>query len=149
MIKDITSDQWEWCLRTNGTYIDCPIAERQDKNFAVIAENPSYIDVQYIKLKVGHGNYDVFTYNPTTKANDPQPAEVVCLERFLENGTFIHDCDMHINATVPKVSHTIFIIKYNPNSNLTLPEIEGNKEVLVSDYESFDFLGSSTDGFLF
>ena len=56
---------------------------------------------------------------------------------------------MHINATIPRYLHTIYVIKYNPNSNLTLPEIEGNKGVLVSDYETYDFLGSSTDGMLF
>ena len=64
IIKNFTSDKWEWCLRTNGTYVDCPVVNGTKKNMAVIAENPSYVETEYIKLKVSHGNYDVMKYDP-------------------------------------------------------------------------------------
>jgi hypothetical protein len=57
--------KWEWCARTNGTYIDCPLAERTTQSFVVVAQNPSAVDIQYVKLKVAHGNYNVQVFNET------------------------------------------------------------------------------------
>ena len=45
LIKTVSSDKWDWCLRTNGTYVDCPINGNTNKNFATIVENPSYLSV--------------------------------------------------------------------------------------------------------
>jgi hypothetical protein len=55
----IKTAEWEWCERTNGTYIDCPVASRPTKNFLIAAHNPSLVDQKYIRVKVSHGNYDV------------------------------------------------------------------------------------------
>ena len=55
--------------------------------------------------------------------NVPAPAEVICLERFLENGTFIHDCDMHINTLVPADGFTVVIVTYNTSTDISLPEL--------------------------
>ena len=73
-------------------------------------QNPSTVVTEYIKLKVEHGHYDVYVYNPLTGDNDTAPAEVICLERFLENGTHIHDCDMHVDAKVPADGFTVLIV---------------------------------------
>jgi len=35
---------WEWCLRTNGTYVNCPIEDHEFENVVLAVYNPSSID---------------------------------------------------------------------------------------------------------
>ena len=118
-------------------------------NFAVVVENPTYVETQYMKLKVSHGNYDVYRFNPDTGKNEKQPAEVICLERYLEDGSFIHDCDMHINATVARYSHTIILLEYNKATNLELEERAVGLNIIESDYEKYTYLGTREEGIVF
>jgi len=60
----ISADSWTWCLRTNSTYADCPIAEHSDNStFVVAVHNPAMISMQMISIPVKHGNYKVSSYN--------------------------------------------------------------------------------------
>lgn len=85
-------DAWEWCQRTNGTYLDCPIANRTTNNFTVFAHNPSTVPTDYIKIRTAHGNYDVYEYDMDKQIK--LPAEAICHNKFLENGTSIQDCEI-------------------------------------------------------
>lgn len=80
-------DKWEWCQRLNGTYLDCPIADRTDKNFVLFAHNPSQTPVEYLRVKTSHGHYDVVEY--VNDAPVKLPAEAICISKYLENGTHI------------------------------------------------------------
>lgn len=58
--SNYTSDDWSWCYSMNGTYLDCPIANNTNQNHIVAVHNPSLADLYYLKLKVSHGNYNVY-----------------------------------------------------------------------------------------
>ena len=36
-----TSGDFEWCLRTNGTYLDCPLNGKTEDDFILGIHNPS------------------------------------------------------------------------------------------------------------
>ena len=151
-IRGFESEKYEWCERTNGTYLDCPIAEKTTQNFAVVVYNPTY-DQRYMKLKVAHGNYDVYAYEPHLKKNVPVDAEVICLERALENGTVIHDCDMHIDVTtswkIANYKFTVIILEYNPGTDLELPELADGIVQIESKNERYTYFGTSKNGLVF
>lgn len=52
-----TSGRLEWCLISNGTYLDCPIKGKSKSDFIIALHNPSTIDREYIKIKVAHSHY--------------------------------------------------------------------------------------------
>ena len=57
--------KWEWCLKENSTYLDCPIAKYQDvqTNFIVAVHNPSMIPLKYARIALPHGNFDVYGFD--------------------------------------------------------------------------------------
>ena len=68
MIKEQVMSQteiggkWEMCDRTNGTYLNCPIAnfslnEGESLNFAM--HNPSSIELKMAQISVPHPNFRV------------------------------------------------------------------------------------------
>jgi len=79
------SIQWQQCLKTNGTYLDCPIGKHQDDPslvMAVVVHNPSSHDVSQIKIAVPKKEYSakifdkakgefVAVESPTVCMNDP------------------------------------------------------------------------------
>ena len=76
----IKTADWMWCERLNGTYLDCPIASNQNKNFLIVAHNPSLVDQKYIKAKVSHGNYDVKVWDPSKQVFIAvSKAAVICI----------------------------------------------------------------------
>jgi lysosomal alpha-mannosidase len=120
----ITTDQWLWCTAMNGTYNDCPIADNQTGTHLVSVHNPSLIDIPYLKMKVSHGNYQVYYVNMTTTQTELVSAAVICAPRLLDNGTLVEDCDMHVNATVPANHLSFFLVEYNTTVNITVNATE-------------------------
>jgi hypothetical protein len=55
------------------------LANRTTQNFVMVAQNPSSVPVQYLKVKVSHGNYNVTVYNESQNMLVSVPAEVICL----------------------------------------------------------------------
>ena len=53
------------------------------------------------------------------------PAEVICIERFLENGTFIHDCELFVNTLIQANNFTLIYLNYNPTVNIAINETQG------------------------
>ena len=79
---NISSNQWTWCERLNGTYLDCPISTYSISDHVIVSHNPSLVDQKYLKLKVPHGNWNVSIWDvqnqmfvATTKAS------VICVPR--------------------------------------------------------------------
>jgi hypothetical protein len=84
--SNITNATWEWCLKSNGTYLDCPINKYPQKDFIVVAHNPSIIDYQYMRFKVSHAHYNVFLWNQQnlTYTDISTQAAVICVDRYIE-----------------------------------------------------------------
>ena len=61
----VSSENWMWCERLNGTYLDCPISDNQQSNLMITVHNPSMVDQKYFKIKVSHGNYVVKIFDTT------------------------------------------------------------------------------------
>lgn len=76
-------------------------------------------------------------------------AEAVCLERYLENGTFIHDCDLHIEAKVPANSYTIIKVEYDFLTDVELPENAIGNVTVENDVEKYTYLGENVFGTVF
>jgi hypothetical protein len=59
---------WEWCFKSNSSYLDCPIASQpaHKTKLLVAVHNPSLIPIEHIKLAVPHANYSVHVFNPFT-----------------------------------------------------------------------------------
>jgi hypothetical protein len=60
---------WEWCVRENSTYLDCPTAEYSaTANIMVGVFNPATNGpTDYLQVPVRHGNYDVSVYSSSLK----------------------------------------------------------------------------------
>ena len=61
----ISSGQWLWCERQNGTYLDCPVNQYPQSTHLIVSHNPAMVDQKYLKVKVPHGNYQVSVWNVT------------------------------------------------------------------------------------
>jgi predicted membrane-bound dolichyl-phosphate-mannose-protein mannosyltransferase len=48
-----TKSQWQWCIRENSTYLDCPTSEYANStNILIAAFNPSADPSDYLSLPV-------------------------------------------------------------------------------------------------
>lgn len=130
-------DQWEWCQRLNGTYLDCPVATRTAESFAVFVHNPSQVTSKYLRVKTPHAHYDVYEQDLDKKTN--LPAEAICLNKFLENGTHIYDCDFFVTKEV--TSTNIIVFEYNPNVNRVINVTAEPPLAIKNDVETFTYLG--------
>jgi hypothetical protein len=97
----VSSNEWVWCERLNGTYLDCPISEKNKSDHIIVSHNPSLVDQKYLKLKVPHPNWVVSVWSSdkqifvaTTKA------KVICVPRQIEGYQMVNDCDLHIKTLV-------------------------------------------------
>jgi hypothetical protein len=133
--------RWEWCHRLNGTYLDCPIANRTTNNFVVFAHNPSTEPVEYIKIKTSHANYDVVEY--VNDAPVKLPAEAICISKYLENGTHIQDCDLFVNVKI--VSTKRIEVNYNSKVDLSIPETTEGVLKIANQNETYTYLGTDAD----
>ena len=105
--------------------------------------------MEYVTLKTSHGHYDAYQYNATSKKYDLMRAEAICLERFLENGTFLHDCDFHIEVKVPANSYTILTLYYDILTNHELTENAIGNVTVENDFEKYTYIGENAFGTLF
>lgn len=64
-----SATEWDWCHRTNATYLDCPIAASKGGNTSMLAivHNPATIVNNYLTIKVPHGHFEVKSFNSGTK----------------------------------------------------------------------------------
>lgn len=137
-----SSDSWSWCLRMNGTYLDCPIAENQKIAHIVAAYNPSLIDSPYLKLKVSHGNYAVYKINSETGILELLNAAVFCSSRLVESGNIVKDCEMHVEALLAGDALSFLLIQYNLKQDLTVKADTSSKTPSIgSDFETIKYKG--------
>jgi hypothetical protein len=69
------NDGWQQCLKTNSTYLDCPIGSIQPydlEKFHVAVHNPSSLDMQSLEFAVPNNmDFDVSFYNQTSESFYP------------------------------------------------------------------------------
>jgi len=77
-----SESSWDLCARTNSTYLDCPVATKQDSEepytMSVAIHNPSANSINHATFAVEHGNYDVKGFNSESQEFENVPAEVLC-----------------------------------------------------------------------
>jgi len=54
------------------------------------------MNVPSIRMKVAHGNYDVFSLNPQTGEKTTANAAVICFNRKTESGDVLDACELNI-----------------------------------------------------
>jgi len=70
---------WQQCLKTNSTYLDCPIADYDlSQPITVAVHNPSSLDVSVAKMAVPHGKFHVEKFDYQTQEFIPAQADVHC-----------------------------------------------------------------------
>lgn len=61
MAKDrgiIKNKEWEWCFKTNSTYLDCPVANYpKEASFIVAIHNPSMQGISISSVKTRSSKY--------------------------------------------------------------------------------------------
>jgi len=96
------NEDWKQCLKTNSTYLDCPVASKslnESWSMNVAVHNPSTVDLKSLKVAVPEeANFDVTVFNSTSQAFEPTMAEKSCYDDHLENGEKIKNCHMEIKA---------------------------------------------------
>jgi hypothetical protein len=98
-----TNQGWEWCLRENATYLDCPISNYDPQNFTmgVVAYNPATLPINYVSIAVPHGNINVQVFNKNTKKFENNPNVTVLNELVtLENGYSVNNSWLVVNVDV-------------------------------------------------
>ena len=98
----VSSTNWQWCERLNGTFLDCPVSQNPTSNFLIAAHNPSLVDQKYIRAKVSHGNYQVRVWDSTKQVFVAvTKAAVICVPRQIESMDIVNDCDLHVKTLIP------------------------------------------------
>ncbi len=134
--------EWTWCARTNGTYLDCPVAGNEQKNLVVAAHNPSLETVPYLKVKVSHGNYKVSKLVEGSSKMQPLNAAVICFKRQVESGDIVNDCEMHIDASLSADSLSFISLFYDKSSDLTVASRSlESQQIVSSSFETVAFQG--------
>jgi len=96
-----TKTQWQWCIRENSTYLDCPTSEYANStNILLAAFNPSTDPSDYLTLPVQHAYYKVMTYNYANQAFQPANAVVFSENETLPNGYTVNNPWMHIDYAI-------------------------------------------------
>lgn len=94
------TEAWQQCAKTNSTYLDCPIGQRDAKEgltMDVAVHNPSSLDLNSLRVAVPEEiNFDVSVYNISSKAYEPTTAEKSCYDDRLLNGTQVRNCHVEI-----------------------------------------------------
>ena len=111
------------CVVTNTTYLDCPIADFEDKEgytMNIVIHNPSTVDMKSARIAVPDGHFEV-----------DAPATVTCHEDYIQ-GAHIDSCFMDIDIVIPAMSVSTIKIKQNSDEDLqvmTLSLLDGDKLV--------------------
>ena len=133
----ISSNNWQWCERLNGTYLDCPVSQHPTSNFLIAAHNPSLVDQKFVRAKVSHGNYQVKVWDPVQRVFVAvSKAAVICVARQIESLQVVNDCDLHVKTLIPANGFQLIQLTYNSQVDLTIKasssgSIAGLTETLI------------------
>ena len=134
-----TNTQWQWCIRENATYLDCPTSEYANStNIMIAAFNPSADPSDYLSLPVQHGFYKVMTYNYASQQFQPAANAAVFSENeTLANGYTVNNPWLHIDYAIDGHQLGLVQLIYDPTNNL---EVKGQSDDVVFFQNQFDDL---------
>ena len=99
-IKDktgVTSDHWTTCSVMNDTYLNCPIDDYSFNSHILAVHNPSLLPMPYLRMKVPHGNYSVYTWDIIDNSFNSSEAVVFCASRTISGRNQpVGDCELHV-----------------------------------------------------
>lgn len=96
---------WKWCLRTNSTYVDCPIdnyAEDESLHMLIAMHNPANLPTKIAEIAVPHGKLAVQRFDAELGLMVDTPADVLCQyeEEELYPSKLIDNCQLFIKHEV-------------------------------------------------
>ena len=145
----VSTTQWLWCDRLNGTYMDCPIANYANIDQVVSIHNPTTVDWSYVKLKVQFGFYRAFGWNGTAFDELVGKVDVICASRFIKAGPLVDDCDFHIQFPIAAGSVGVIKIQYDSNVNIRRNP-NGGASFIQGLNENLTYVGlDQVNGFVF
>ena len=114
-LADIKAEKWFQCVKTNSTWLDCPLANYNAGNvtFLVNVHNPAQDTMHYQKIKVPHEKYRVLSWNEYDTKWEPVRSVVFCLPVTLDNKQTINDCELHIENVVYPNTFSVLMVQYN------------------------------------
>ena len=123
----VSSNNWQWCERLNGTYLDCPVSQNPTTNFLIASHNPSMVDQKYIRAKVSHGHYSVKVWDSVKQVFVAvSKAAVICVNRQVESMQMVNDCELHVKTLIPAQGFQLVQLTYNSQVDLTVKPSQSN-----------------------
>ena len=121
---------WDQCLRTNTSYLDCPIANWETEELYamyVMVHDTSPVKSNHTAIAVPHGHYEVSILDRSTrqyaKAED---SSIICSDDHVSNGQEIKNCQLHVYGlqNQPKGSYfeeyNLLRVDYSKNTDLSI-----------------------------
>ena len=124
-LASMTSDaSWELCTRTNGTYLDCPIANFNltDGNVMYVGmHNPSTMLLVSSQLAVPNGHFKVDFWDYDTQSFIPmQYVDVHCNADKAADQSPVNNCQMYIATGTFIFGRTLNLLKLTYDSSVNL-----------------------------
>lgn len=78
-----SQDQWKYCERTNGTYLDCPIADynlTDGQEIYLSVQNPSNLEQKVGQISVPNGHFEVQAWSNDKKDFEEILFDIICYD---------------------------------------------------------------------
>lgn len=143
----VSSDNWQWCSRQNGTYTECPIVNHQSSDMVVATHNPSNVAMETIQLLVPHSNYKVQMLDTSSASWVSTDANVVCNTQQVEFQPTETEtnCRMYVRQTINGGQVGLTKLIYDTSIDLEedfcqtpMKQFIGNKDLTLEYLRSVD-----------
>lgn len=93
----IRVEEFLFCDRFNGSFLDCPIAlHNAESDWVISVFNPSLNPREMFRVKLPHGHWRVFGWDFSASKWVPIKAEAICEDYMLESKETIINCELYI-----------------------------------------------------
>lgn len=97
-----SNSTWKMCDRTNGTYLDCPIADMElteGKEIFLGMHNPSTLNLKVGQISVPNGHFNLEFWNyAEQKFVSVDKVDVLCNDDKAFNKTAIKNCQLYFET---------------------------------------------------
>lgn len=119
------ANDWQWCLRYNSTYADCPIADYADGDsfkMLIAVHNPANLATKISQIAVPHGNLLVKRFDVETGGMLEAEANVLCniQEEESDPSSNVDNCQLFIKHEVPAGGIGFFTVEYSSANDLSI-----------------------------
>lgn len=146
----VHNGQWQWCSRSNSTYVDCPINDQpDDASFVLAVHNPAMINDMLVKIPVKHGHYRVQSFNRQSKSyHDLDHVSVHCVTEREENqpDKTVENCWLFAKDFVEPNSISFYKFNYDESTDLTMRPYEvSSGHQITNFYQNLEYLGEDNE----